>query len=253
MRGTGAAGDRLIILAALTVLVGLTWTWLIWLQGRMNPSMADMPGMMMPDAAVWNPPHFLLMLAMWAVMMVGMMTPSASPMILVYARVAAQAQGTAFASTAWFAGGYLLAWLLFSVVATFAQDGLDHALSPMMALNSRAAAGAFLIAAGLYQWTPLKNICLSHCRAPLAFIQRHGGFQPGRSAALRLGLVHGFYCIGCCWALMALLFAGGVMNLGLIAALMMFVLLEKLLPLGHRFSQAAGLVAIMAGGWIALT
>ena len=248
----GAARDRLFILAALSILVVLTWTWLIWLQGRMNPPMADMPGMMMPEATVWTPAHFLLMLSMWAVMMVGMMTPSASPMILIYARVAAQVRGTAFASTAWFAGGYLLAWLLFSVAATCAQYGLDQALSPMMALNSRTAAGVFLIAAGLYQWTPLKHTCLSHCRAPLGFIQSHGGFRPERNAALRLGLLHGFYCIGCCWALMALLFAGGVMNLGLIAALMIFVLLEKLLPPGRRFSQAAGLVAVMAGGWIAL-
>ena len=253
MRGTGAAGDRLAILAALTVLVALAWTWLVWLQGQMNPPMADMPGMTMPDAAVWSPAYLLLMLAMWAVMMVGMMTPSASPMILLYARVAAQAQGIAFASAAWFAGGYLMAWLLFSVAATFAQFGLGHALSPMMALNSRIAAGAFLIAAGLYQWTPLKQACLAHCRAPLVFIQRHGGFRPGVSAALRLGLLHGLYCIGCCWVLMALLFVGGVMNLVWIAALMMGVLLEKLLPRGHHFARAAGLVAVAAGGWMITT
>jgi predicted metal-binding membrane protein len=188
--------------------------------------------------------------------MVGMMTPSVSPMILIFARVAAQAEakGVIFASTGWFAGGYLLAWSAFSLVATSGQHLLHRValLSSMMALNNRYAIAAFLAAAGIYQLTPLKRACLASCRAPISFIQRHGGFKPGAAAALRLGLLHGLYCVGCCWVLMALLFVGGVMNPFWIAALMIFVLLEKLLPLEPYFSGFAGLGALVASFWFAL-
>jgi predicted metal-binding membrane protein len=191
----------------------------------------DMPGMDMPGMdigsrsgeiagtpaiAPWSAPEFAFVASMWIAMMIGMMTPSAAPMILLYARVSrsAAAEGKPFASAAWFAGGYLLAWSAFAIAATGAQWLLEQALliGPMMGAASRLAGGVILLVAGLYQWTPLKDACLGQCRAPLSFIQQHGGFQREATGSLRLGIQHGLYCIGCCWALMALLFVGGVMN-----------------------------------------
>jgi predicted metal-binding membrane protein len=190
------------------------------------------------------------MFAMWAVMMVGMMIPSAAPMILIYTRVARQAQGrgAVFASAGWFAAGYLLAWTGFALIATLLQWGLERALllTPMMASATPAFSGLLLIGAGLYQWTPLKRACLSQCQSPLLFIQRHGGFRGERGAAIALGLKHGAFCIGCCWALMVLLFVGGVMNLLWIAALGALVLAEKLVP-GRWLQQVAGVVMVVVG------
>jgi predicted metal-binding membrane protein len=195
-----------------------------------------------------------MMFAMWAVMMVGMMTPSAAPMILIHARVGRQAasEGKPFASTGWFAGGYLLVWSAFALAATVAQWGLESLalLTPMMASASAVLGGVVLVAAGLYQWTPLKDACLSQCQSPLAFIQRAGGFKRDMAGALRLGLRHGAYCVGCCWALMALLFVGGVMNVLWIAAISIFVLLEKIVPAGRLVSRVAGAGFVTAGVWL---
>ena len=217
--------DRAIIIAALSVLTVLAWTDLVWLANDMAMGGMDMTGfrmipagqgLMMPASEPWKPIEFGYMFAMWAVMMIGMMTPSVAPMILIYARVGRQARmdGKPFAATAWFAGGYLLAWTAFSLAATSAQWALERAtlLTPMMVSASNILGGVVLIVAGLYQWTPLKEACLSHCQAPLTFILGHGGFRSDPTGALTLGLRHGLYCIGCCWALMALLFVGGVMN-----------------------------------------
>ena len=174
-------------------------------------------GLMMPASEPWKPVEFGYVLAMWVVMMIGMMTPSVAPMILIYARVGRQAvkDGKPFAATAWFAGGYLLAWLAFSLMATSAQWMLERAtlLTPMMASANNLLGGIVLIAAGLYQWTPLKEACLFNCQSPLTFISRNGGFRSDPSGALVLGMRHGIYCVGCCWALMVLLFVGGIMNL----------------------------------------
>jgi predicted metal-binding membrane protein len=120
----------------------------------------------------------------------------------------------------------------------------------MMASASHHLGGALLIAAGVYQWLPIKEACLAQCRAPLSFVQRHGGFQASARGSVRLGLQHGLYCIGCCWALMALLFVGGVMNLLWIAILMLVVLAEKVLPGGRMLARIGGLVAIAAGAWM---
>ena len=187
---------------------------------RMIPAGA---GWMMPAAAPWSAIEFAFMFAMWAVMMVGMMTPSAAPMILLYARVGRQAaaQGKPLAATGWFAGGYLSAWAAFSLVGDDRRSGrLQRAalLTPMMESASALFGGAVLIAAGLYQWTPFKDACLSHCRAPLLFIQHHGGFRRDAAGSLGSAFATALYCIGCCWALMALLFVGGVMNVLWIAA-----------------------------------
>jgi len=283
--------DTLVVAAALVVITILAWAYLVVMNGEMQASqmaptqavqmsgapgmsgMADMdvhapkvesgmPGgqgmaMAAPAIAPWNASHFLFIFAMWAVMMVGMMTPSVSPVVLIYSRFArgAAAQGTPFASAVWFAGGYLIAWTAFALVASVAQYALDRALllTPMMALQSRTVGGAVLVAAGIYQWLPIKSACLASCRAPLAFVQRHGGFSASAPGSVRLGVLHGLYCIGCCWALMVLLFVAGVMNLLWIATLMLIVLAEKLLPAAAYISRGVGVVAIGWGLWVLAT
>jgi predicted metal-binding membrane protein len=261
--------DRLLVGGALAIIAALAWAYVLWLayapgampmaaMSGMDMGGMDMPGMdmamMAPAFTPWTAGHALFMFTMWAVMMVGMMTPTAAPMILIYTGVARQAQRTAFAAAGWFAAGYLLSWTLFAALATSAQYGLERLalLSPAMVSSSKDLGAGVLFAAGLYQFTPFKNACLSYCRAPLAFIQRQGGFRPGIAASLRLGWRHGLYCIGCCWALMALLFVGGVMNILWIAAIMVYVLAEKLIPNGRAVSAVAGLAAIGYAVWTLL-
>ena len=257
--------DRAVVIVALAVITALAWADLIWLADDMAMGGMDMTGyrmipagrgLMMPADAPWQPIEFGYVFVMWAAMMIGMMMPSAAPMILIYARVGRQAavQGKPFASSSWFAGGYLLAWTAFSLVATSAQWALERAalLTPTMESASNRLGAAVLILAGIYQWAPLKDACLSHCRAPLLFIQQHGGFRREPLGALALGFRHGIYCIGCCWALMALLFVGGVMNLFWIATLAILVLFEKVVPFGRIVARAAGLVFLAGGVWLLL-
>ena len=255
--------DRLIVIAALAAISLLAWADLVWLANDMAMGGMDMTGFrmipagrgwMMPTDVPWRAFEFGYVFLMWAVMMVGMMAPSAAPTILLYARVGRQAiaQRKPFAASAWFAAAYLLAWSVFSLVATAAQWGLDRAalLTPMMESASNVLGGVLLIAAGLYQWTPLKDACLSGCQSPLTFIMRHGGFRADPPGALSLGFRHGLYCIGCCWALMVLLFVGGVMNLLWIAALAILVLAEKVLPFGRAVARLAGIVFVVGGFWL---
>jgi predicted metal-binding membrane protein len=257
--------DRAVVIVALAIITALAWADLAWLADDMAMGGMDMTGyrmipagrgLMMPADAPWQPIEFGYAFVMWVVMMIGMMMPSAAPMILIYARVGRQAaaQGKLFASSSWFAGGYLLAWTAFSLVATSAQWALERAalLTPMMESASNRLGAAVLILAGLYQWAPLKEACLSHCRSPLLFIQQHGGFRREPLGALALGFRHGIYCIGCCWALMALLFVGGVMNLFWIAALAILVLLEKVVPFGRVVARVAGVAFIAGGVWLLL-
>jgi predicted metal-binding membrane protein len=246
--------DRAVIAAALGALALLCWAYLLWFAASPAAVPADSMAAMAPGIAHWSPSDFLLMLLMWWVMMVGMMTPAAAPMILIHARVARQAKerGTPFAPTAWFALGYFLTWLGFALAATALQWALESllVLTAMTASVTPRVGGALLIAAGLYQWTPLKNACLAYCQSPMSFIQRYG-FRGEPGAAVRLGLRHGAYCIGCCWALMILLFVGGVMNLLWIAAIAALVLAEKLIA--ARFIQrASGLALVVAGAalWV---
>ena len=255
--------DRAVVIVALAIITALAWADLAWLADDMAMGGMDMTGyrmipagrgLMMPADAPWQPIEFGYVFVMWVVMMIGMMMPSAAPMILIYARVGRQAavQGKRFASSSWFAGGYLLAWTTFSLVATSAQWALERAalLTPMMESASNRLGAAVLILAGVYQWAPLKEACLSHCRSPLLFIQQHGGFRSEAYPALALGFRHGIYCIGCCWALMALLFVGGVMNLFWIAVLAILVLLEKIAPLGRLVARIAGICLIASGAWL---
>lgn len=213
-----------------------------------------MPGMLAPGFRPWSRSDVALTFAMWAVMMVGMMLPSVAPVLLLRARVARQATagGQPYAGLGWFLAGYLLMWWSFSALATLAQYLLARAalLTPMIATRSAALGGVVLVAVGLYQWTGLKAACLAQCHSPLGFLTRLGGFEGGPRSSLAAGLRHGAYCLGCCWALMALLFVGGVMNLAWIAAIAIVVLLEKLVNRGAWVARAAGTVAVLAGLWL---
>ena len=237
--------DRWIVAIALLAITALALGYTCWLATGF-----DMSGMMSPDYLPWSAGYFTFMLVMWIVMMIGMMTPSVAPMILLYAAIARQNSARhAFAPPGWFLAGYLGAWTAFATLATLLQWFLEWQalITPMMAGTSRVLGGVSLIAAGVYQWLPAKQACLSACKAPLSFVQRQGGFQPGARGSLRLGFLHGLYCIGCCWVIMVLLFAFGVMNLTWIAGLMIFVLLEKTLPWPAEVSRLAGAAAIVAG------
>ena len=217
----------------------------------------DMSGMDMVPAADpgWSAGRWALTVAMWWTMMVAMMTPSAAPAILLYGRVhrAAAASGRAGAlAPAWsFAAGYLLVWLGFSAAAAVLQYALEQAglvSAGMMGSQSKWLSVGVLAAAGLYQLSPLQRVCLDHCRGPVGFFTRH--WRPGMAGAARLGALHGAYCVGCCWLLMALLFVGGVMNLAWIAAIAVLVLAEKLLPGGRGVGRAAGVLLLT---WAAAT
>jgi predicted metal-binding membrane protein len=187
--------------------------------------------------SAWDSTHVALLFAMWTVMMTGMMLPSAAPTILLYAAVVRRTEEAVAPIRAYtFAGGYLVVWTTFAAAAVAIQRVLagQLILSPMMELSDRRASSAVLALAGLYQITPFKRACLSACRSPAAFIATH--WRNGAGGALHMGIVHGFYCLGCCWALMLLLFAGGVMHLPTIALLTVFVLVEKMIPLGRHTS-----------------
>jgi predicted metal-binding membrane protein len=238
--------DRWIIGTALFVIVALCWVWLV-------PMARDMYGAMNGPAAwmmtsEWGPGHLALLFAMWVVMMAGMMLPSATPILLLYAGVIRKSPESerARAHVYAFAGGYLVVWTVFSLLATILQRLLARwlLLSPMMEGRGWLG-GALLIVAGLYQLTPFKRTCLESCRSPAAFIAAH--WRRGVFGGFRLGLAHGCYCLGCCWALMLLLFAGGVMNLWWLAALTAFVLLEKLAPLGAQGGRLSGLLMVAFG------
>jgi predicted metal-binding membrane protein len=241
--------DRLGPLAGLAGATALAWLWLAPMALDMGGSMTGAAQWM--AAAEWDLRYALLTFLMWAVMMVGMMLPSAAPMILVYGPVSRSAG--ARGNLPLFTLGYLAAWTGFSALATAAQWGLSHAalLSPMLQSESGLLSGALLILAGLYEWSQLKNLCLMQCRSPAHTLAQL--WRPGPLGALRMGAVHGLYCVGCCWALMALLFVGGVMSLAWIIGLGLFVLAEKALPIGDRLGRWAAPVLLLAGAFLVAT
>lgn len=228
--------QRLIVAAGVVLLAALAWTFVV--RGAGMPEAMAMP---------MAPPPFSALVLMWWVMMVAMMLPSAAPAILLYARVRETRADERGIAQSWvFAVGYLAIWLLFSLAAAIAQHLLDE---PSMALGNRTAGAALLIAAGLYQLSPLKNACLSQCRTPAQFISRH--WRPGWQGAARLGALHGAYCVGCCWLLMLLLFVGGIMNLLWITGLAIIVAVEKLAPRGEWIARTTG-VALAVWGVVRL-
>lgn len=248
--------ERALIAASLVAVIALAWAYLAWLAANgmgmsMDAGMAMGGGSMSAAAQPrpWGALDIWLMFIMWTVMMVGMMLPSAMPMILLFASVnrKQRERGMAAAPVAAFVAGYLIIWTAFSLVATLLQWGLHAAalLSPAMTTASPLLGGALLVAAGIYQWTPLKRACLKHCRSPLHFVLHR--WRQGSTGALRMGLEHGAFCTGCCWVLMLLLFVGGVMNLLWVAAIAAFVLLEKVAPFGRATAVASGTLLLAAG------
>lgn len=244
--------DRALVFSGLLVVVALCWAYLFSgagvMDGMSDARMTTDTSMGM-GSAPWTPGYALLMLLMWVVMMAAMMLPGAAPMLLLFAAITLRRDGEkrrTFASGA-FALGYIVTWATFSLVAVALQFALESTalLSPMLRMTHAALAGATLIAAGVYQWTPLKRACLQHCRSPLDFVLTH--WREGTRGAFAMGLRHGTYCVGCCWALMLLLFVVGVMNLAWIAGLAIFVLIEKLVPAGPWLERGAG-IALMAWG-----
>jgi len=238
--------DRAAILTGLGVVTTVAWLYVVLDASRMS----HMPAMdVMMQARPWTATEFGFRLAMWAAMMVAMMTPTAAPMTLVYAAVARKAsdQGRPLAPAFVFVAGYVAVWALFSVAATAAQQSLDQLalLSPTMVSKSPLLGSALLIAAGVYQLTPVKRACLEHCRAPAHFFAQH--WRAGFGGAFRMGSRLGAYCLGCCWVLMGLLFVGGVMSLLWIAAIATFVLLEKIIPFGEVGGRIVGVIMILIG------
>ena len=233
---------RAVVAGTIAVLAALAWAWTINGAGLGN----NRP---MTEGAQTSLIGGLLVLLMWWVMMAAMMLPSAAPAILLYGRVRQQHGETAVIRPSWwFLGGYLLAWLAFAVLFACLQmlatrTGL---LDPMtMRATSPFVAGACLITVGVYQLSSIKDACLVNCRSPATFLSRH--WKPGRPGALRLGLLHGIYCVGCCWLLMGLLFIGGVMNFVWIAVLAALVALEKLTRSGSLISKVIGGALILWG------
>jgi predicted metal-binding membrane protein len=255
--------DRIIVFSAIVAITALAWAYVLWLAANMDMgmgssmgtsmgnTMSGMGAMLKPAFRPWSVIDFAYMFVMWAVMMVGMMMPSVTPMVLLYANVGRKAaeNGRPLAATGWFVAGYLLAWTAFSLAATVAQWQLSRLalLTPMMSSASDLFGGLLLVAVGLYQWSPLKDACLTQCQSPLGFLISRGGFSASSWGSLRLGAEHGSLCVGCCWVLMVLLFVGGVMNLLWIAGLMIFVLLEKIIPTGRRVPRLAGAAMAAAG------
>ena len=232
--------DRGVILASRLGVIAIAWGYLFWGAARMD-------GMTARTAA--DAGEFFTTFLMWAVMMAGMMLPSAAPAILLYGGMVRKSRerGRAMPAVHVFVAGYLLAWTAFSALAAAFQVILGHLalMSPMMVSTSTALSGAFILAAGLYQWLPVKQACLRTCRSPLQFFMMH--WRKGHVGALHMGLEHGALCVGCCWSLMLLLFVGGVMNLLWVAVVAGFILVEKLLPAGRLTGRFAGIGLTLVG------
>ena len=234
--------------AGLVGVAALGWVYLLYLargMGGMDMS-ADMA---MPRTQPWGVVDLALLFVMWAVMMVAMMVPSASPLILLVAAANRKRseRRDPLVPTGLFLTGYLLVWTAFSAVATAAQWGLHTTalLSSRMVSASPVLGGLLLLTAGVFQFTPLKQACLTHCRSPLGFVMSH--WREGPGGAVRMGLEHGLFCVGCCWVLMALLFVAGVMNLLWVAVISLFVLAEKVLPRGELVGRLGGAALLVAG------
>jgi predicted metal-binding membrane protein len=242
--------DRVIVGAALLAIALAAWLYLL-LQSAAMPRMdlAEMPGMAIPRTHAWNPVDVALLFVMWAIMMMAMMLPAAAPMVLTFTMVQRKRleQDRATVPTSMFLLGYAFMWMAFAVVAAVVQWRLHEAdlLSAAMASTSRRLGGALLLVAGVFQWTPLKRACLAKCRSPLSFVMTE--WREGRVGALVMGMRHGAHCVECCWALMALLFVAGVMNLLWIAGLAIVVLAERVLPGGMTVGRIVGALLLLAG------
>jgi len=253
--------DRAVVVVTLVAVITIAWIWILLgagtgmstLEMALGWGAPGMASMMAP--AMWTLGYAGLMFVMWWAMMAAMMLPSAAPILLLFARINRnqKAGGRPFIPAGIFAAGYLVAWGGFSALATGLQWQLEQLglLSPMMATTSYWLGSAILLAAGVWQLTPIKTICLRHCRSPMGFLVQ--SWRPGRLGAFRMGLEHGTYCLGCCWFLMGLLFFGGIMNLFWIIGLAGFVLLEKTTPMGSWIGRIVGIGVAVSGGLMLAT
>ncbi|MDX1460878.1 MAG: DUF2182 domain-containing protein [Xanthomonadales bacterium] len=250
--------DRLLVAVSLVVVSLLSWAWMFAGAGMgmsgLEMTRHSLMGMDMMGAPEWTVSHALVMFAMWWIMMIAMMLPSASPVVLLATALNRRAAPgrKPFGPAAAFTLGYLLAWALFSGLAVVAQWLMQSAelVDGMLRSRSTAINATLLLLAGSWQFTPWKHACLRHCRGPLAFLTRRSG--QGKLGAVRTGIEHGLYCLGCCWFLMVLLFVGGVMNLLWIAGIAAYVWVEKLLPGGLVISRVMGALLITWGTAILL-
>ncbi len=249
--------DRVIVLSGIAMVALVGWVYMIYMAWAMNHM--DVVDMWMPpqgDARPWSFHDFWMLFLMWSVMMAAMMAPVVSPFVIMYETVRKNKKqsGVAYTPTFVFLSGYLIAWSIYSAAATVVQWPLHQSelLSPMMNSRSYLFSGLILVSAGIYQWTPLKDACLNQCRTPLNFVMTH--WREGNGGAVKMGMHHGLYCIGCCWALMMVLFAVGVMNILWMAVITLLILLEKFLPGRSRiFRTTSGLVFVTWGSyWISL-
>jgi predicted metal-binding membrane protein len=244
---TSAASERALPIAALLALCGLAWIYVLYLVWGMEHMEVGAGMAIMPRMTSWGAVDVVLVFVMWAIMMIAMMLPSAAPMLLAFAALSRKLREPRPSTELFtFAGGYVVVWCGFSLLATFLQWGLLEArlVSPMMEVSSRWLGSVLLIAAGVYQLTPLKQTCLARCRSPLAFLTAE--WRKGLRGAFVMGVRHGFFCLGCCWLVMLLLFVLGIMNVVWIAVLAAFVLAEKTLPANRWVSAAGGLIFL---GW----
>lgn len=248
--------DRWLTLAGLVVITLLSWAYLLSGAGMGMSAwdMTRMPGDMEMVPVQWTPGYVLLMFCMWWIMMIAMMLPSAAPVILLAAALNRRCDPelAPYGNSGIFTLGYLLAWAGFSLFAVTGQWLLqiNDVLSGMLVINHSMIAGILLLAAAVWQFTPLKQICLQHCRTPVKFLTERR--RPGNLGALLMGIEHGLYCVGCCWFLMLLLFVGGVMNLYWIASLAIFVLIEKMLPAGRHVGYLVAWVLAIWGSLMLL-
>lgn len=249
--------DKLIVYGGITLVSLVGWAYMFYMGWAMeNMHLVDMWMPPRGGARPWEIYDFWMLFVMWSVMMVAMMTPSVVPMVMMYTTInkGKQKKGLPYSPTFIFLSGYLVAWTLFSIVASAIQYPLHESglLNPMMNSRSYLLSGGILVLAGIYQWTPLKEACLTECRSPLTFLMT--SWKDGHLGAFKLGVHHGLYCIGCCWALMAVLFAVGVMNMLWVLAITIFVLIEKIGPTSSKVSRGiTGLVLIVWGGyWLSL-
>ena len=256
--------DRQLVTAVLVIVVVAAWAYTLAGVGmgmsafEMTPS--PLPGAGMEDQSPMAMPamkmqvHIIALVLMWWLMMVAMMLPSAAPTILLAAAINRRSnqETPPYGSAAWFTAGYLLIWLLFSVIATLLQLWLESTgyLGQMMHSSSRYLSAVLLILAGVWQFTPIKQACLRHCRSPVHYLTAYR--RSGDLGAFRMGVGHGTFCLGCCWFLMALLFVGGIMNVYWIAGLALFVLLEKTVSGGEWFGKFTGVALILSGLVVAI-
>jgi len=243
---------RLPLIFLLVIVPLACWIWVVAMARDMYGAMSGPAAWMMTPA--WDARHLVLLWAMWAAMMAGMMLPSATPIVLLYAGAVRNRPENAHPVMRIYAlgAGYLLVWALFSVGATLVQRFFSALLlvTPMMEPSTLPAAAVLLFVAGVYQLTPLKQACLQSCRSPIRFLGSR--WRSGVTGAFHMGIEHGVYCLGCCWALMLLLFAGGVMNLAVVLTLTVWVAIEKLAPFGEQSARLSGALLLGSAAWMLL-